>query len=203
MDFQKNLMDVGKERITQLRSFLDELEVQMALGKAEARDAFEREKKTLNRFINQEKAELKKMSKAAEEHRSELLAKFETLEAKISHPLPTAKRKFDKQKKETLQAIYELEAGLKETYGDVSREMQNRLDAFKGKLDAYRVQLALGSYEDEAKLEKRKAELKEAVGEIREKLQKEAESGSKVEHFVEEVSESFEHFKKAFSDLFS
>lgn len=201
MTFQKDLLEAGKEKVTQLKSFLDELEVQLALGKAEARDVFEREKKNLNQFLNEEKVRLQRMNEMAEDHRRDLQMLFEKLEASLYKDFPTNKRKFDAFKKESLQAIYELEAGLKEAYGDVGEEMQRKLDEFKAKLDAYRIQLALGSLEEETELTERRESLQKSIGEIRTRLAERTSQSGKVEHFVDEINESFEHFKKAFSDL--
>ncbi len=203
MALQQVLIDVGKEKVNQLKSFLDDLEVQMALGKMEAKDAFESEKKNLNKFIQKEKAAIQNVAAIGEEHRNDLRLKFEKLEGVLSRPFATGKRKFDKDKKEALTAIYEVEAIMKEAYGDVNYTIQQELNSFKAKLDTYRVQLALGTYEDEAALKTRKAALKETIGNIREKLAKDTESGSRVETFFDEIGESFDHMKKAFSDLFA
>ena len=203
MALQQVLIDVGKEKVNQLKSFLDDLEVQMALGKMEAKDAFESEKKNLNKFIQKEKAAIQNVAAIGAEHRNDLRLKFEKLEGVLSRPFATGKRKFDKDKKEALTAIYEVEAIMKEAYGDVNYTIQQELNSFKAKLDTYRVQLALGTYEDEAALKTRKAALKETIGKIREKLAKDTESGSRVETFFDEVGESFDHMKKAFSDLFA
>lgn len=203
MALQQVLIDVGKEKVNQLKSFLDDLEVQMALGKMEAKDAFESEKKNLNKFIQKEKAAIKNIAIIGEEHRRELREKFEKLEGVLSRSFATGKRKFDKDKKEALTAIYEVEAIMKTAYGDVNYSVQQELDSFKVKLDTYRVQLALGTIDDEKALETRKAALKETIGGIREKLARDSEGDSRLENFVEEIGESFDHMKKAFSDLFA
>lgn len=203
MTLQKELMDIGKERLTQMKVLVDELQVQLSLGKAEAKDAFERERKNFLRFINEEKAQLRRSGETAEKHREMLLDKFEALEAQLSKEIAASKRQFDVQKKNALHTIYELEFALKETYGDVSMTVQTKLDNFKGKLDGYRIQLALGEYEAEDKMRNRRKELKEAIGDIRTRLQKEVGAGEKIDKFGDEISTSFEHMKKAFSELFS
>lgn len=203
MNFTEDIISAGKERATRIKAFLEELELQMALGKAEAKDAFESEKKSFNSFLNSYRAKMHEAENVANEHRMELDEKFAALEAKISVEFPTAKRKFDKLKKETLQSIYELEHALKVAYGDVGENIQEKLDGFKDKLDAYRIQLALADSDAEGTLENRKAELLENVGNIREKLQQKEELSSKVDNFVEDISESFDKMKKAFSDLFA
>jgi len=202
MALQKDVIAAGQEQASRLKSFLDDLEVQMALGKMEARDAFEREKKNLNQFIQDEKNALAKMDKEASSHRAGLWKAFEKLDSNLSRPFATTKRKFDTEKKATLASIYELEAALKEAYGDVRPTIQELLDKVKSKLDTYRVQLALGSIEDETALQDKKAELTEAITGLRERLQKDRESKGKLSSFVDEMGESFDHFKRAFSDLF-
>lgn len=203
MSLQTNLISTGKEKAAQITAFLEELELQMALGKAEARDAIEREQKTFRKFINQQKSHIRHTTDAAEEHRLDLSRKFNALEAVLSKDLPHSKRKFDAAKKQTLTAIYELEDQLKTAYGDVNLSLQQQLDKFKTKLDGYRVKLALSNVEDEVQLQNRKVELQKAINSIQEKINEESEARGKVDHFVEEVSESFDHMKKAFSELFS
>jgi hypothetical protein len=203
MTLQSDLIEMGKEKLTQMKVFLDELEVQMALGKSEAKEAFERERKNFQSYIREQKDQFRQASKEAESHRKELTRKFEALEATLAHEPPTSKKKFDLDKKKTLHAIYELEHSIKETYGEVGTTMQGKLDSFKGKLDAYRIQLALGEYEDAAELESKKEALRKALSSIAEKLRKEENASEKIEHFAEEVNESVEHLRKAFSELFS
>jgi len=203
MSLQSNLVAIGKEKSMQMKALVEELELQMALGKAEARDVIKEEQKNLRKFISQQKVEMNRSEATANEHREVLNKKFMDLETVISKELPTTKRKFDAYKKASLQAIYELEYQLKESYGDVSPAIQEQLNKFKIKLDGYRVQLALASLDDEAQLNNRKAELQVAIDGIQEKMNKEIEDRGKVEHFVDEITESFDHMKKAFSDLFS
>lgn len=194
---------MGKEKLTQMKVFLDELEVQMSLGKSEAKDAFERERKNFQKFISDQKEQFKEAGKETENHRKTMVEKFEKLESFLEKEPALSKKKFDADKKATLKAIYELEFIIKEAYGEVGKTMQSRIDNFKGKLDTYRVQLALGEYEDAAELESKKESLRKAVGNITEKLRKEENASEKIEHFAEEVNESVEHLKKAFSELFS
>ncbi len=203
MAFKQDFLDLGKGKLTQAKAYLEELEVQMALGKAEARDAFQREKKNLTSFLNKQKTQFKETEDIADEHRAALLQSLEVLESQLGLELPGGKRDFDKQKKETLEKIYQLEYNLREAFGDVSHSLQDQLNDFKIKLDTYRVQLALGSYDNEEELTNRKNELQQTVDKLRLKLQKEATNEDRMENFTKEVSESFDHMKKAFSDLFA
>jgi predicted nuclease with TOPRIM domain len=203
MNFTEEIITVGKDRATRIKAFLEELELQTALGKAEAKDAIEEEKKNFQKFLRKYKSQIHEVEDESIEQVRELNDKFAVLAAKVNLPMPDNKRKFDQYKNETLHAVYDLELALKEKYGEVSEELMGRLDAFKDKLDAYRIQLAFTEFKHEEELKERKTELLDAINEIRDKLQEKVEAGAKLEHFVEDISDSFEKMKKAFSDLFA
>jgi hypothetical protein len=203
MTLQEELMDIGKERLTQMKVLLDELQVQMSLGKAEAKDIFDRERKNFLNFVSEEKNILRRSGEAANTHRTVLLEKFDALDARLAKVVAENKRQYDVQKRETLHAIYELELAMKEAYGDVGIALQTKLDAFRGKLDDYRIKLALGEFEAEAELEPLKPELVNAVADIRERLKKETGASEKIDSFSNEISTSFDHMKKAFANLLS
>ena len=203
MNLTDEIITVGKDKATRIKAFLEELELQMALGKAEAKDAFEAEKKNFQQFLQNYKSQIHDVEDEGVAYVHELNAKFAVLSGKVNLAMPASKREFDKYKKETLHAIYELELALKDKYGEVGDELRERLDIFKDKLDAYRIQLAFTEFKQENELLERKNELTDAINEIRNKLQEKEEAGAKLEHFVEDISDSFEKMKKAFSDLFA
>jgi len=203
MKGNKDLMELGKEKLEQMKTVFEELEVQLALGKAEAKELFEREKKNMNEFINEQKLRFKKEEEIAEEHWDNLREKFETLEANLAEETPEGKEAFDAVKEKTLRSIYELESAMKEAYGEIGGKMREQLDQFKAKLDSYRIQLALSEFGSEDEGNVRRDELRQKVEEIREKMSKEEKDASKLDDFVNEMSASFDHMKRAFSDLFA
>lgn len=199
----KNFIEIGKDKVQQLKKIFEELEVQLALGKAEAKDLFEKEKKNLNAFVTEQKMRFKTEQKIAEEKWDELLHKFEQLEAVLSAETATEKAMYDEQKEKILRCIYELEHTMKEAYGEVGAVLREQLDFFKAKLDAYRIQLALSEFDNATEADNRRMELKDKVAEIREKMRKDEEAANKIDDFMSEMSASFDHLKKAFSDLFT
>jgi hypothetical protein len=203
MTLQEELMDIGKERLTQMKVLLDEMQVQMALGKAEAKDIFDRERKNFLQYIAEEKTMLRRTGEAATTHRQALMENFELLDTKLAKPPAENKRQFDAQKKEVLNAIYTLEMAMKEAYGDVGMALQGKLDAFRNKLDTFRIKLALGEFEAEEQLEALKPDLINGIAEIRGRLSKEMGASEKIDSFTNEISTSFEHMKKAFANLLS
>ncbi len=203
MTIQHEFIEMSKERLTQMKVLLDELQVQLNLGKAEALDIFERERKNFRQFIRDYKEQLQQENRKVTEHRDNLVRKMEALENVLETALATSKKKFEQDKKSVLQAIYELEAELKETYGDLGQNLQERLDSFKGRLDAYRVQLALAEYEAKDELEEKKTALRNSVNSLIEKIRNESSVSERVDQFSSEVNQSMDHLRKAFSELFS
>ncbi|MBI1226089.1 MAG: hypothetical protein GC192_12710 [Bacteroidetes bacterium] len=203
MTLHEELMDIGKEHLIQMKVLLDELQVQMALGKAEAKDIFDRERKNFLNFVSEEKSVLRKTGQVANSHRALLMQKFDAFDARLARPIAKNKRQYELRKRENLHAIYELELAMKEAYGDVGMSLQVKLDAFLDKLDTFRIKLALGDFETEIEMEALKSELVGAVGDILERLKKEGGAEEKINAFSHEVSSSFEHMKKAFSNLLS
>lgn len=198
---ENTLIDKGREQLRHLRTFADELEVQMALGKAEARDAFVREKKNVSKFLNKQKKQFQKESKITEDKKHDLLVLFEKLEESLNLEVPTAKRKYDLYKKDVLADIYALEYEVKETYGDHSVSLQRELDEFKDKMDVFRINLAINDVKDQEKVAELKSSLHDKVTEIRSKLQRGENEMNKFDNFVEDISESFNYFKRAVTDL--
>ena len=203
MTLQEELLDLGKERLTQMKVLMDEMQVQMALGKAEAKDIFDRERKNFLSFVSEEKNVLRRTGEAATKHRQTLSERVDALDARLAKAPAENKRQYDVQKRETLHAIYNLELAMKEAYGDVGMALQIKLNAFRAKLDDFRIKLALGDFEEEAMLETMKPELVNAISDLRERLKKEAGASEKIDSFANELSTSFDHMKKAFSNLLS
>ncbi len=202
MKSKNDIIELGKEKLQQLRTIFDELEVQLALGKAEAKEIFEREKQNVSQFIEEQKIRFRKEQALSEEKWQQLLVAFEALEVELNAETPVEKSAYDEQKSKTLQRIYELEHIMKESYGDLGASLREQLDAFKARLDAYRIQLALSEFGDQEAAESRRFELREKVIEIQAYMRKEEADANKIDDFVSEISTSFEHLKKAFSDLF-
>jgi hypothetical protein len=175
----------------------------MTLGKAEVKEMLDTERKKAAHFISERKAHWKHNLETWEAHRTTLREKLVSLDKLLSKDLPTEKAPFEEQKKETLQAIYEVEAAIRKTWDDVGFRFHARLDELKENLDGYRLPLALAGPEKANELTKGKLELQTAIQNVVTKLEKESRAGEKLDMFGEEMSASFEHMKKAFSELLS
>ncbi len=196
-----DLKEKGKQTLESFRSLMDELRVQAALGKAEAKELIEEERKNLYDYISKERALLRQTAQLSVEHEQDLMDKFAALQNKLDNPIPDTKRKFDNYKKIVLQHIYDLEFAIKTESHDVRKSLQRNLNTFKTKLDGYRLQVAMSDYENRENLNNRKSELIGRINEIRSMVKDRQAEDKKWENFSTEVSESYQHLKKAFSDL--
>ncbi|MDX1667533.1 MAG: hypothetical protein R3350_09900 [Saprospiraceae bacterium] len=202
MKTKDEILEFGKEKYQQLKTAVDELEVQLNLGKKEAEKVFEREKSRLSEFIKEQREKMDKAGDLAEDKRNELVDRFEKLESKLEEKTEDSKEKFDDYKKEVMDRIHELEGSLQDAEKDFDTAFRKQLLKFKGTLDAYRVQVALASMEAREEVEEKRQELRTKVSEIKQKLQNREEAEDRVKQFTKEMQESFNHMKRAFTDLF-
>lgn len=190
-----------KGQFKNLKVLSEELQVQMALGKAEAKDLVDREKKELTNFFNKQKRQIERFETSAMENRRAFLTAVENLESALHAEIPEDKIKYDMYKDRILKNIYKLEEVTREHFPQVEDEMRETLEVFKAKMDAFRVNLALHDKDDPEKVRQIKREFSEKVAEIRTTLAKKEEAQTKLENFFEDLSESFNYLKKAISDL--
>lgn len=198
MSVRDEINRIGQEKIREFRVMLDELEVQLNLGKREAKDLLEREKETLGKFMTDQREGLKKVFAATEAQRAEFAAKMRLLHGKLQE-IPTEADAWNLWKGEALQAIHELEYALKNTYANFGPDMQHSLDNLKPHLDAFRLELAMAK---EGKLDGFREALTQALENSVERLDRDLSLGDRFDKFSDNMGNSFDHMKKAFNELF-
>jgi Mg2+ and Co2+ transporter CorA len=190
-----------KNQSRNLQVLSEELQVQMALGKAEARDLIEKERKNLAKFISKQRTELDKSMESFTAGRRDFLTCVENLESSLNEEIPEKVKKYELYKSQLLQRVYELEEAIRKNYPDMGETMQTKLDAFKAKMDAFRVNLALHDKDDPEKVERIRNEFSEKLIEVRKLLAARETAQGKLDNFMEDISESFSYLKRAISDL--
>lgn len=195
------LMDRIKTQAKNLKTLSEELQVQMALGKAEALDIVEKERKTFSKYINKQRVEFAKAENESNENRRVFLSCVEDLETALFTEVPTKTKEYDKYKDDILNKIYKLEDVLRKSYPEMGESMQEHLEIFKSKMDAFRLNLALHDKDNPEKVEKIRVEFTEKLEEIRKVLSQKEHTHSKIDNFMEDISESFNFLKRAVSDL--
>jgi len=148
------IIDRIKNQAKNLKTLSEELQVQMALGKAEARDVIEIERKTLSKYINQQRKQIANAENETFENRRTFLSSIEDLESALFLEVPAVTVEYDNYKDNILNRVYKLEEEVRNNYPSMTEGMQDMLDSFKIKMDAFRVNLALHDKDNPEKVEK-------------------------------------------------
>ena len=174
---------------------IEELQVQAALGKAEAKDKYEEVKKKFNTVlfdakskITSGKEKIKVIDTKLDELRVQLeLGKAETLDT------------FRVEKRKLLSKLYEIEVKIK-TDKRINRLytfVLLEIEKFKVNLEILERKFEQGKEDAKASYDKGKDEFYEFIERIKTKYSTKKEE-TKWEHFQDEISEGFRHFKQAF-----
>lgn len=176
---------------------LEELQVQTALGKAEAQEKYEDIKKEFNLFIHDSEFKVK----GIKENMEELKAQFETLRVQLALGKAETMEAFKKQKKQLLLTLHNIEVKIKsnETLNRIYAVTLIEIEQFKIQLEILEQKYKLEKKESKSTFEKGKDEFYSFIDELKVKYGKKKEE-TKFEHFQNEISEAFIHFKKAFSN---
>ena len=175
---------------------IEEFQVQTALGKADAKDKYEEVKKKFNLFIHDSEFKIKGVKEKIEE----LNTKFDELRVQLALGKAETKEIFKKQKKQLLLIIHDIEVKIK-TNEYLSRMYALTLieiEQFKIQLEILEQKFSKDKKEAKNSFEKGKYDFNSFIDKFKGKYAKKKEE-TKLEHFQNEISEAFDHFKKAFS----
>ncbi len=191
-----HFMDKVVDSLRKAAIEIEEFQVQAALGKAEAHDAYEGAKKRFNKFIHESKSK----AREGKEHVNEINTKLDELRVQLALGKAETKEKFREQKKLLLNSLHELEFKIKSNpkVSKMYAFMQIEIEKFKVKLDVLEEKFEEGKEGAKIAFEKRKAEFNEFINGVKAKYDSEKKQETKWEHFQTELSEAFTHLKRAF-----
>ncbi|RSK41402.1 hypothetical protein [Mangrovimonas spongiae] len=174
---------------------LEELQVKAALGKAEAQDLFEDTKKQFNRFIHDSEIKTNNVKKNIDN----LHADFDELRVQLALGKAETKDLFKAQKKQILSKLHNIEVKIKtnESLNKMYALTLIEIEQFKIELDILEEKFNKSKYEIKETFQREKQDFNAFINKFKEKYSKKEET--KLEHFQNEISEAFTHFKKAFS----
>ncbi len=190
---------------------LDELELQLALGVMEGREAYERQKEKMKSYVEEASRQLADMKGLSEELKTQMRGRLEEAQLQFALGRAEGKAAYEEQKARIDAVLNELQDIAKNarTQGDDalknwSRELAGTIQTFRIQLEISRVYFALGKAEANAKTEAYRAEMKQKIQELRTRFEAWADlSEDKWDDFTEELKTSVGHFGKAFQKLFS
>lgn len=176
---------------------LEEFQVQAALGKAEAKDKYEEVKKQFNLFKHDSEFKIQGIKEKIEEANT----RFDELRVQFALGKAEAKDEFKQRKKELLNLLHEIEVKIKtnKTLNKMYTIALIDIEQFKIQLEILEQRFKKDKTEEEAKSTFKKAGegFSSMVQQIKDKYGKKKET--RAEHFQNEISAAFEHFKNAFT----
>ena len=175
---------------------LEELQVQAALGKAEASDKYEEIKKKFNMFIHESKMKYESGKEKVEDFHT----KLDELRVQLALGKAESIETFKEQKKKLLSTIHEIEVKIKtnEKLNRMYSFMLIEFEKFKAQLEILEQRFEKGKEGAATSFEKGKKEFNAYIDKMKTRFSKESEE-SRWEHFQTEISEAFSHFKQAFA----
>lgn len=199
---EKNILQKVTEKLLSAQQEIDELALQLALGKAEATDKFEEIKKEFKLKIS----ELKNLlANPSENYLSpEVKAKIEELELQLALGKADSKVIFEEQKKKILKALANLEENIQQNWRKIKAPdfFLHEVEQFKLKMEILRLRFRLKKFDvrDDYrnKMQTVRREIKKMTSKTKDRLSARQE---KYDDFKYEISLAYNHIKNAVESL--
>lgn len=195
----KNLTDKIVAGIKSLAGELDHLKVQMALGKAEAKDLFEELKDDFRSGIRETQESLSQLKK--DEKIRKFINAFEHLQVQLALGKAETAEMFAEQASKLRAAVNELENQISSNPGlkNIIGEMHFEFDKFRIRMELMELHFKLHKIKAEYKFEEKKAEFMADIEKLKARLQqKEEQAKDKLASFRNEMNSALTHLRKAF-----
>lgn len=201
----KNTEDIimdTKAQWNKVKTEVEHLGVQIALGRYEAKEAFDREWKKFSGFLDEQGHRLRRRSNWADKLTKELGERTKTLKAALKDAAPENDHIYTGWREKLLRMVYELEYIIDELYPVLDMEEKELLSTFRIKMEVYRTRLIMVALEDLKSLDTQATHLADTADAVLIWLEKDATyAREKMQQFGKEISTSFDHMKQAFSGL--
>jgi hypothetical protein len=186
----RNILEAQRE--------IDELAVQLALGKAEAMDKFEEIKSEFRSRVGELKGLLQQTPDMLP---ADVRRKMEELEVQLALGKAESKETFAVQKKKILAAINHLENGLRIGVGRIKTPhyFTHEAEKFRLKLEIIRLRFGLKKFEVKDEFRQSMAKARMEIEKMSRTLHQQGKG--KYDDFSEQVTLAYRHLKKAVKDL--
>ncbi len=205
-DQKQGLKEKIEKKLNQLKASAEHLNVQLHLGAAEAKDEFEEQKKNLAKLVDTAQEKLGNVIDAGEEKAKNLKTTIDELRVQAALGRAETEDVLEDQAKKINKGLNQLKKGLANTADKAEHKAESFADETKHQIedmhtrfDLLRLRTHLGKKEAEKAWDEKKKELSEKLHEFNQKLEKGKDvAEDKWEHFADEMSEAWDHLKKAF-----
>ncbi len=203
MKSAKDLINEGNSQWNRVKTEVDDLGLQLALGRHEAREVFEREWKRFSGFLEDQSHRLRRQSYWATHLLSELKQHATALKTILKQAAPDSEKVFVNWREGVLRTVYELEFIIDQLYPVLDQGERDLVSTFRIKMEVYRTRLLIIPFSELQTLQQQAVQLVDKIDDVMVWLDRDSESArEKVQRFGKEIGVSFDHMKQAFGELF-
>ncbi len=187
-------------RLVKDQQELDELALQLALGKAEANDKFEEAKKKMKKRVRKVTASVSSKFEQNTEWVQSLKGKLSDLAGHLGKGKAETPESFNEQKERILKGLNEVDheiqqrpeaSKLSRSFNVASEKIQLQMDLFEKKLGAEKKELTEEFHEE---MDKAKKKIHSIASRIKEKKD---DVDEKLDEFGDDIRDSYDQLKKA------
>lgn len=198
--------NVFENMMKEWRTRLDEMKLQLSLGKMDAADAFEKQKEQLKTFVQDAKSQLDKGTELAEEHVKNLRSKLEELNLQLHLGKAETLETFEEQRKKiepALQAVYDAgKNAYNKGYNQAMSLFDTQADWFKTNLEIMQLKFSLGKMEAREEAEELKRKLESKIEELSDHSRKwQEQTKENIEEWTEMAKDNMEKFRNWMKEL--
>lgn len=206
MSDQSTLKEKLQKQFEHWKTELEELNVQLTLGKAEAEDAFEKQKKRFGVWLDQAEEKLDQLEDKSEVYVEELKNRLKNLGENMFSSKPSNADEFQEQHQAMGAALTEVEEKLaaarekgSEAAKSLGQDLENSLTSIRTQLDLFWLKFNLGKADAEDELEKQRKDASHHLEDLKKKMEGwETAAEDRWENFQGEMKEAFHHIRNAF-----
>jgi hypothetical protein len=192
--------NVFENMMKEWRTRLDEMKVQLNLGKMDAADAFEKQKEQLKSFVQEVKGQLDKGTELAEDHVKNLKTKLEELNLQLHLGKAETLEAFEEQRKKiepALQAVYDAgKNAYNKGYNQAMSLFDTQADWFKTNLEIMQLKFSLGKMEAKEEADELKKKLEHKIDELADHSRKwQEQTKENIEEWTEMAKDNMEKFR--------
>ncbi len=206
MSDKSSLKEKLQKQLQHWKSELEELNVQLRLGRAEAEDAYEKQKKRFAAWLANAREQLDELEDKSEDYVENLKDRLEKLSNQIVNSEPTDAEGYQRHHHEMGAALSEAESKLAEAREkgsdaakEVSHDVQDTLTSIRTQLDLFWLKFNLGKADARDEMEDQRKQASHRIQELKHKLDEwEDAAEDRWENFREEMGEAFRHIRQAF-----
>jgi ElaB/YqjD/DUF883 family membrane-anchored ribosome-binding protein len=189
------------------KTVFNDMGKQLNLSFSEVEIEFEIQKKHLKSWLIQTEKKLDQLSESGKEDITEIRTLMEDLKVQALLGKAEARDTFNAQQKELNLKIHDLNHALKEIYNtsegdlkDFAGEAKSETEKIRIRFELFKMQLSHWREDGKEEWHELKSDLKEMLDKMEKRLSNDKDRATEsMDHFTNEMSLSWQHFKTAFT----